>query len=144
MATLMIEVTQNTAARLEREAQRRGMDLPTYVRRLLGDDDRGEGKTQPVLVDVAESVSNSRWPGSLEAVVTAIRDRGPDRTMVQEETADLAELLRSGGVDPGISSEEWDRRWAAYEAEQKAQDLADTEKTLREIREVLEEKDSKS
>ena len=119
MATLVIELTQNTAARLEREAQQRGMDLPTYVRCLLGDDERGgEGETQLVLPDFVDSEPSPGWPGSLEAVVAAIQARVPDRTMVREATADLAVLLRNGGADPGMAPEEWDRRWAAYEAEQ--------------------------
>jgi hypothetical protein len=75
--------------------------------------------------------SDLAWLASPDAVVAAIRAGGPGRSPNQEAKVDLAELLRTSGVDPGISAMEWDRRWANYEAHQKALDLADTEKTLR-------------
>jgi len=147
MATLKIRLGQDTATRLEREAQQRGMDVPTYVRLLLGDEDHGEDQSrnpdpdQAVVRQPPPLAADLSLLDSPEAVAAAIRGRGPGKSPVQEATADLAELLRTGGVDPGISSEEWDRRWVAYEAQQKALDLADTEKTLHEIQQLLAAED---
>lgn len=107
MATLTIELTQGTAARLEREALQRGMDVPTYVRFLLGDEDRGEvpsrdaGAGLAVGPQPASDVADDSWLDVPEAVVAAIRARGTVRSPIQEATADLAELLQTGGVDPG-------------------------------------------
>jgi hypothetical protein len=147
MATLKTRLGQDTAARLEREAQQRGVDLPTCLRLLLGDEDHGEDQCRNP--DPDQAVVRQRPPlaadlsllNSPEAVVAAIRARGPGKSPVQEATADLVELLRTGGVAPGISSEEWDRRWAGYEAQQKALERADTEKTLDEIRRLLATED---
>jgi hypothetical protein len=147
MATLTIELSPDAAARLEREARRRGMDLPTYVRVLLEDEDPGRvpnRKAEPsptVWQGPPPLADDLAWRDSPAAVVAAIRARGVGRSPVQEATADLAELLRTGGVDPGISPAEWDRRWADYEARQKARDLADTEKTLREMQSLLADDD---
>lgn len=143
MATLTIELTQGTAARLEREALQRGMDVPTYVRFLLGDEDRGEvpsrdaGAGLAVGPQPASDVADDSWLDVPEAVVAAIRARGTVRSPIQEATADLAELLQTGGVDPGKAPADWDRRWAAYEARQNALDLADIEKTLRDMQRSL-------
>jgi hypothetical protein len=147
MAALTIELSKDTAARLEREAERRGMDVQTYVRLLLGDHDSAKTRSrdpepnQEVVRQLPSPDDDLSWLESPGAVVATIRTRGPGRSPVQEATADLAELLRSGGVDPGISPAEWDRRWAEYEARQKARDLADTEKTLREMRQLPAEDD---
>lgn len=147
MATLTIQLGQDTTARLEREARQLGMDVQTYVRMLLGDEDRAEaqvmdshshrpGAGQPPTRD-----DDLSWLDSSEAVVATIRARRRGPFPVQEATADLAALLRSGGVDPGIAPAEWDRRWAEHEARQKELDLADAEKVLREMHELLADED---
>jgi hypothetical protein len=46
MATLTIELSLETAARLAREAQERGIDLQTYVRLILGDQDGREAPSR--------------------------------------------------------------------------------------------------
>lgn len=147
MATLTIELSKDTAARLEHEAERRGLDVQTYVRLLLGDQAPAEthSRDRELDQDVARQRpspdDNLSWLDSPETVVAAIRARRPGRSPVQEAVADLAELLRTGGVDPGMSPAEWDRRWAAYEARQKALDLADCEETLREMQRQLADED---
>ena len=139
MATVTIELTPRTAARLERGALRRGMDVPTYVRLLLGDEDRGAapsghaGSGHAVGRQPGADAADDSWLDVPESVVAAIRARGPLRSPVQGASADLAELPRAGGVGPGIPPAEWDRRWAAHEARRKALDLADTERTLRDM-----------
>lgn len=143
MATLTIQLSPETTARLEREARRLGLDAPTYVRLLLGDEDPAGASLADSVPDRAQLRRRSAfdddlsWRDTPEAVVAAIRARGSGQIPVQEATADLAELLRIGGSDPGIAPAEWDRRWAEYEARQKVLDLAETEKTLREVQGFL-------
>jgi hypothetical protein len=109
------------------------MDVPAYVGQLLDEWERrdaavGSGAlvqadaTRHLLADTNLSVLDSP-----EAVAAWIQAHGPTTLPVQEPTDDLAELRRTGGVDPGISPEEWDRRWAAYEAPEKELDLANSQ-----------------
>lgn len=147
MATLTIELSQEAAARLAKEAALRGIDVETYFRQLLGD--KIPGETGPCDVDPRHAsraqsplaVADISWLDSTKAVVAAIQARGPGQVPVQEATANLAQLLQNGGVDPGISPAEWDRRWAAHEARQKSLDLADRERTLSEMQGLLAEDD---
>ena len=148
MTTLTVRLSQDTTARLEREAQRRGLDIQTYVLVLLGEDDpagvqlRNPDTDQAVVRQPPTRDDDLSWLDSPEAVVATIRARGAGPFPVQEANADLAALLRTGGVDPGMSPADWDRRWAAYEARQKELDLADAETTLREMQDLLADKDS--
>jgi hypothetical protein len=145
VTTVTIELSSDTAERLEREAQKRGIDLPTYVRQLLDDANHIE---KPALGATSDRSDPREAPSAVadlpdldspEAVVAWIRSHGPIRTPAQEPTGNLADYLRTGGIDPGMTPEEWDRSWAESEAQQKAIDLARSEKTLREIRELLKE-----
>ncbi len=57
-----------------------------------------------------------------EEVVADIRRQGPGVPNVRRATSSLAELLADSPHDPDFNLEEWEREWAAIEAEIEAND----------------------
>jgi len=56
---------------------------------------------------------------TLEEWVKWVKAQGPLGGIKRAAKATVDETFLEGGVDQGMSSEEWDRRWALYEAEMK-------------------------
>jgi hypothetical protein len=57
-----------------------------------------------------------------EEVVADIKRQGPGVPNVRRATASLRELLENAPSDPGFDLAEWQREWAAIEAEIEAND----------------------
>jgi hypothetical protein len=134
MTSLTIELNEVTFARLEQEASQRGVDVATYVRDLLNQERAAPEATEGQVHPRAQKASadGGRWLDSPEAIVDWIRAQREKVLSVREATANLADLLASGGVDQGVPVDVWERRWAVQEEAEKAAERADLECALRE------------
>jgi len=81
-----------------------------------------------LVVDLLTTVleeENDPWP-SLEEIVAKIKATPSDPSSIHPATESLADLLRQGPEpDPNFDAAEWDRQWAAIEAEMDAMNRAD-------------------
>jgi hypothetical protein len=86
--------------------------------------DNREGER--VLITFLESAEQIAAP-SVDEVVAKIAASGPSRDTYIAPKASLAERLAAAPAEEPIDPAEWDRTWAAIEAEIKTRDRADDE-----------------
>ncbi len=125
MTTLTIELPDELRQRVEKIVAQRGGAIEHLIRELLEEYlDEAEhvqatsnGEPNTSVDDLSNDQGN--YP-SLEEVVAKIRAMPSDPSNIHPATQSLAELLAASPEDPSFDLEEWNREWAAAEAEMKA------------------------
>lgn len=70
-------------------------------------------------------VEDDSWIPSVAEVVSQIKAMPPNTAMIREPQGSLADALRDGPDDPDFDLEQWEKDWAAAEAELKRINLED-------------------
>ncbi len=124
--TTSVKLSAPVAERLQTQAAKVHLPLDTLVERMLIDslpvyETNGFHATADQLAD-DDSLT-------LEEIVAMIKATPPNPNAIHPATKTAAELIAELEADPpeasDITPDEWDRLWAAFEAELKAADYAD-------------------
>jgi predicted DNA-binding protein len=122
VTTLTIELPDGLRQRAEKIVAQRGDTIEHLIQELLEEYlDEAENLQVASNGDARMSdndLSNDQddYP-SLEEVVAMIRAMPSDPSNIHPATQSLAELLAASPEDPSFDLEEWNREWAAVEAE---------------------------
>ena len=123
--TTSVKLSASVAERLQTQAAKVHLPLDTLVERMLIDslpvyETNGFHATADQLAD-DDSLT-------LEEIVAMIKATPPNPNAIHPATKTAAELIAELEADPpeasDITPDEWDRLWAAFEAELKAADYA--------------------
>ena len=124
--TTSVKLSAPVAERLQTQAAKVHLPLDTLVERMLID-------SLPVYETngfhaTADQLADDDSP-TLEEIVAMIKATPPNPNAIHPATKTAAELIAELEADPpeasDITPDEWDRLWAAFEAELKAADYAD-------------------
>ena len=124
--TTSVKLSAPVAERLQTLAAKVHLPLDTLVERMLID-------SLPVYETngfhaTADQLADDDSP-TLEEIVAMIKATPPNPNAIHPATKTAAELIAELEADPpeasDITPDEWDRLWAAFEAELKAADYAD-------------------
>jgi predicted DNA-binding protein len=122
MATLTIQLPDELRQRAEEIAVQRGRTIERFIREVLeeyldeAENVQAASNGGVRISDKDLSNDQDDYP-SLEEVVAKIRATPSDPSNIHPATQSLAELLAASPEDPSFDLEEWNREWAAVEAE---------------------------
>jgi len=125
MTTLTIQLPDELRQRIEKIVAQRGATIEHLIRELLeeylDESEHVQAASNGEPHTSVDNLSNDQddYP-SLEEVVAKIRGTPSDPSNIHPATQSLAELLAASPEDPSFDLEEWNREWAAVEAEMKA------------------------